>query len=270
LNDVEILAQAVQRVIGRGDDIAAFDLHALSDDDANRIWYVAHPGGRCIAKFPDTKSGQTISRALEYELLSIAAEVGIAPRPLGHDPVSDIVFVEELEGCSALSQEWAGADEVLGVVGRTLQRLHSLAPPVSLRRFDPLAFAAAYRTEVGESSARAALALYDECEQLVLQCAHLLSGSCLCHNDLHAGNVLTGEQVWLIDFEYAVQAAPIVDVASYVAYNELDDDAAVSLARASLTDDPSFSIVDLRAVVRIQRILGELWEIARSDNNAAS
>ena len=102
------------------------------------------------------------------------------------------------------------------------------------------------------------------------RCAQIVAGDCLCHNDLHTGNLLLDEQLWLVDFEYAVLAAPIVDIASYAAFNALEIDAAMQLARACVGSDQMPSVTVLQDVIRVQQILGELWEIARSDNNADS
>ena len=110
--------------------------------------------------------------------------------------------------------------------------------------------------------------LADELDRLSARFSHVIAGRQVCHNDLHAGNILSGERLWLIDFEYAVQASPIVDLASFVAFNDLQEGAAMALARACLGAEPPFSAGELAGVVRMQRILGELWEIARSVNNA--
>lgn len=261
------LRQAVRRVFGA---TGRFDLDPVSAEQDNRAWYVAHAEGRCIAKLPERRGGLTIRPELEYELLQLAAEAGVAPRPLAHDPATEIVFIEEIEGSTTLTEQQACESEWIARVGESLQALHTLPVPEALRVFDPVAFAEVYCGEIRGTVARRARALRVECEQLTEECAVVLSGTCLCHNDLHAGNVLVSETLWLVDFEYAVQAAPIVDVASYVAYNDLAAAAALSLAQACLGDDLPFSTAQLQAVVRIQRILGELWEIARSDNNAVS
>lgn len=265
---IDDLTQAARRVI---DETGTFSVYPLSGLADNRTWYVAHQRGRCLARIPEQHGGLTIPPVLEYELLRMAAADGIAPQPLGHDSVTDIIFVTELENCPPLSARQFSASDSAAGVSQTLQRLHALSAPAELRRFDPLEFAKSYCADIAESAAPQAQLLYAECEKLTAECAQLLSGSCICHNDLHAGNLLVGEQFWLIDFEYAVQAAPIVDVASFVAYNNLDDaGTAISFARKCLREDLGFSLAQFQAVVGIHRALGKLWEIARSDNNATS
>ncbi|HMB74533.1 MAG TPA: phosphotransferase, partial [Gammaproteobacteria bacterium] len=143
--------------------------------------------------------------------------------------------------------------------------LHTIEAPPALRSFDPVVFAQAYCLR---AQSQAAYRLRDEIQRLTDRCGHQLVGSGICHNDLHAANILVGERVRLIDFEYAVSASPLVDVASYAAFNGLDEQAAVTFAMHCLDDDLPFSEEQLLEAVRIQRLLGELWEIARSDNNA--
>ncbi|MGD8323162.1 MAG: phosphotransferase [Gammaproteobacteria bacterium] len=267
MKDLQNLEQAARRVFG---EIVAFDAQPLSDDGSNRSWLVTHDGVRCIGKFPEQRVGLTIAPGLEYELLQLAADAGIAPRPVGFDSVTGICFVEELAASAPLSAQQANQSPILSRVGQSLRALHSLSAPESLRSFDPLAFADEYCAGIHGSSLQTAHALRAECAVLTAQCAHLLSGVRVCHNDLHAGNVLVGERIWLIDFEYAVRAAPIVDVASYLAYNNLETAAALSLAQASLGTDLPFTETELQLVAGIHRLLGELWELARSDNNASS
>ncbi len=261
------LRQAVQRVFGHAPNLV---VDAVSDDQNNRTWLVEYSDVRCIAKLPEHKGGLTVGAALEFELLRRAAAAGVAPQPLGHDVPTEIVFIELLEDSAALSEHQSREPDMIARVGESLRTLHALPVPAALRRFDPIVFAEAYCADVRGSTVRRARALRVECATLATQYGHVFAGAVVCHNDLHAGNVLIGERLWLIDFEYAVRAAPIVDIASYAAYNELDVAAATALARACLGEALPFSAAELQAVIRIHHILGELWEIARSDNNAAS
>ena len=265
MSDIALLMQSVRRVRGKH---SAADVHPLSNDAENRIWYIVQDGERFLAKLPNGRWGLTIPATLEAELMQLAAEAGVAPALLGHDQETNILFFEELRGCRVVARHAVESAETLTAVGTTLQRLHGLAPPGRLREFEPVVFAEQYVELVSMSKRGAAQELRDECVKLAALTAHLLPGESVCHNDLHRGNVLRGNGTWLIDFEYAAKASPVVDVASYVAFNELGDDAARQLARECLEEQPS--LVELRAVAKIHRVLGELWELARSDNNACS
>jgi Ser/Thr protein kinase RdoA (MazF antagonist) len=264
--DTEILEEAVRRHFG---DVGRFAAVAVGSGSANRSWHFEHRERRIIAKFPEARGGLTVAPALEFELLRLAAQAGIAPWPLAFDPATNILFVEYLSGSTnELAARFPEPGHIEHLV-QLLGTLHALDSPVSLRRFEPLAFADAYVEQADEAVRRDAAMLRDECAELAQRVEKWLTGSQICHNDLHAGNIVFGAQAWLIDFEYAVQAAPIVDVASFVAWNDLDEAAAVALAHARFGTDLPFSMRELRAIADIHLALGALWEIARGDHDAA-
>ena len=257
---------AVESALARafGGALSGERVRAVSSDVENRSWYVSVEGTQMIAKTPERSGGLTIAPELEYELLGHASEAGIAPRPLGFDPASGTLFVERILGGRAIGRNETQQAHIVERLAGVLRKLHSLEVPSQLRAYDPTGFAIAYCAGAGPVAAR----LCGELERLSEQFSGLLAGEDVCHNDLHAGNILASDRLWLVDFEYAVRAAPIVDIASYAAFNDLDIATALHLARTVLGDDLPFSHSDLIGVMRIQQILGELWEMARSDNNS--
>ena len=266
MSDIDTLRQSVKRSLNQ---IGAFDLHPRTNASDNRIWYVTHANGRFIAKLPERRGGLTIPVSFEFAILRDAAAVGIAPDPLGHDSVTDVLFIEELRQVTTPAQSEAQTPETIQSVAQTLLRLHKISAPAGLRAYDPLDFARYYCESMPAEKSEFADALVKECEQLVAQAGYLLSGESVCHNDLHVGNLLSADRTVLIDFEYAVRASPVVDIASYGALNRLDDTAMTLLLR-SYSEELQLTSPELAAVIRIQQILAELWEIARSDNNAHS
>lgn len=261
MNDSATIELALRRVFGAAARIER--AQAVSASPENRSWHAVVEDSHVIAKTPERSGGLTIAPALEYELLGSAAAAGIGPQPLGFDEHTGMLFIEHIGAGDALEPGAMALPDIVARLAEILRKLHALEAPSQLRVFDPTGFADDYCA--GGSSA--ALRLRDELEGLSARFARSFAGEHVCHNDLHAGNVLLGHRLWLIDFEYAVRAAPIVDYASYAAFNGLDATAALTLARAGLGEDLPFSGAELAGVIRIQRILGELWEIARSDNN---
>lgn len=264
---MEFLRQAVERVFGPTGEAILRPVHDTHD---NRSWYVELPDVRCIAKLPESHGGLTVGPAMEYELLRLTARARLAPQPLARDVPTEILFIEELGSASRLNAQQARDEDLMARVAGSLRALHSLSAPKALRIFDPAGFAEVYGGAATGGAVRRARALIYEINQLMTRCAQIVAGESLCHNDLHMGNLLLDEQLWFVDFEYAVQAAPIVDVASYAAFNALEIDAAMQLTRACAGSDQMPSAAQVQDVIRVQQILGELWEIARSDNNADS
>jgi thiamine kinase-like enzyme len=261
------LRQAITRVFGPAVEAS---LRPVQETPENRSWYVELPGVRCIARLPERHGGLTIEPEIEYELLRVTAQANLAPQPLAQDVPTRIIFVEQLENAVELSAEQARAQTLITQVAESLRALHALPAPQALRAFDAVRFAEAYCTAVTGSASRRAGALVYEIGQIASQYELTVTGSSLCHNDLHTGNLLLDAQLWFVDFEYAVLADPIVDIASYAAFNRLDFDTSMQLAHAYAVGRDRPSAEDLKAVIRIQQILGELWEMARSDNNARS
>ena len=255
----------MRRTLGGSGPISIRPLGSVAD---NRAWQIRNGTMACIAKLPERNGGLTVHPALEYELMQRAAEAGVAPRPLGFDSQSEIIFVEQLEEVREAAPESLSEAQQFGLVADTLRRLHAMPAPARLRVFDPLVFAQEYFANIPHPAGRDAEAAYQLCISATQRVEHLLSGDRICHNDLHAGNVLFGQRAWLIDFEYAVRAAALVDVASYIALNVLDPAASREFTQAVLGADPGFSDDELQSVVGIHRALAVLWKIARSDNNA--
>src|SRR5690606_39534213 len=84
----------------------------------------------------------------------------------------------------------------------------------------------------------------------------------LCHNDLVASNVLDDGDLKLVDFEYAVTAAPVLDLAGIAALNDFDDDG-WRLAEAYYEGmRVPFSWGELRKVVRLVRLIAYFWALS--------
>src|SRR5690606_36576054 len=85
----------------------------------------------------------------------------------------------------------------------------------------------------------------------------------LCHNDLVASNVLDDGELKLVDFEYAVTAAPVLDIAGLAALNDLDKDERWGLAETYYDPAPvPFSAGELGKVVRLVQLIAYFWALS--------
>src|SRR5690606_24790388 len=91
----------------------------------------------------------------------------------------------------------------------------------------------------------------------------------LCHNDLAAANILDdGHRLELVDFEYAVLSAPILDLAGLVAMNDYSAAESRALTTAYYGDTAArCDERDLASVVRMIRLMSFFW--ARIGENVA-
>jgi thiamine kinase-like enzyme len=98
------------------------------------------------------------------------------------------------------------------------------------------------------------------CEEL----AQAASAPCIIHGDLWEGNLLQGERLWLLDWEYAQCSDPLMDVACVLAYYPCcRPHRAELLAAAGL--DARTPDATLTGRVDIYRTLTWLWHLARGE-----
>jgi len=89
------------------------------------------------------------------------------------------------------------------------------------------------------------------------------SPATLCHNDLVAANILDDGQLWFIDFEYAVCAEPILDLASLVSMNDFDATQQACLIETYYQSAaPPFSMKKFADVIRLTGLISLFWALA--------
>lgn len=215
-------ANALARVPGAADGPAA--ISSLPGGQTSRSFLVATAQGRFVARLgtaADTVLG--IDRRAEAAAQRLAAAAGIAPRVIDADPQAGLLVTEYLPGRTWEEADFANAGQLERLAAR-LARLHALDArhTAGLASLDPLAAA---RGHVGRIVA-AAPEEGPQLAQLLGQAAVVRRASgadgraaTLVHSDLHGSNLVDGEDLWLIDWEYAALADPLHDVASVLAYH---------------------------------------------------
>ena len=82
----------------------------------------------------------------------------------------------------------------------------------------------------------------------------------LCHNDLVAANVLDDGRLVLVDFEYAVRGAPVLDLAGLAGMNDYGARERRELLAAYCGDDRAGDRGDgARRIVRLVRLMAFFW-----------
>jgi thiamine kinase-like enzyme len=99
-----------------------------------------------------------------------------------------------------------------------------------MRRVDFASSLAHYALELGDDAATRALVERARATAAGLRCG---GRDVLCHNDLHHLNIVgSREVIQVVDWEYAGLGDPIMDIASYLAYHDLDAPATAALLEA--------------------------------------
>ncbi|MFK8016714.1 MAG: phosphotransferase [Gammaproteobacteria bacterium] len=224
----------------------------LGGSNTNRTWLVERSGERFVLRV-DTPFAQRVGldRQRESLIRQAVARAGLAPALIVDDSARGVTISEHKTG-----RTWNSDDlqdlENLRLLAARLQVLHEL-PPVG-SAFSLRDAAASYALQLGDEASR----------QAAGEVATLLDGVhqrrlALCHNDLVAQNLIAGERLWLIDWEYAAVGDPMFDLAVVIEHHQLDDGLARSFLRLCLGTDRRSDFEDLARYRAIYRRIAALW-----------
>ena len=153
----------------------------------------------------------------EFNLLNSIEDMNLTPGPLFYDDELKISIVTEIEG-DHISQ----LKDRQSLISDLAKRLHSLhSYPVDdfdhTFRDSLMAYGRQMKKEDEKNIFTAAIDLHDALSDET-------GKNCLCHNDLHPENILVGEQIKFIDWEYASLNIPFFDLAYAIDHFEMTED----------------------------------------------
>lgn len=203
-----------------------------------------------------------VDRERELLLHQIAAAGGVAPDIVAAAPQSQGLLITRYQpGRCWEAQDFADV-AALRRLGERLYVLHRLPAP-DIPPFDPVRVGRAYAQLITRESADLA-AVMRRLEVLCQSLKQTDAAPAVVHGDLWQGNVLEGEGLWLLDWEYAQLSDPLMDVACLLAYYPQAD-----THRADLLAAAGFAASDqarrLTERIDIYRILSWLWHLARGE-----
>jgi thiamine kinase len=193
-------------------------------------------------------------RAAEKQVCEAIATAGLGPAPMMFDAERGIYLRPFLAG-----RAWTKADlenpAKLERLAGLLRQVHAL-PPAG-RIFEPLEFARRYADQLDTPRS------HEVYEQVAAASAAIEPVSpVLCHNDLVCQNVLEGQALALIDWEYAGMGDPFFDLAVVVQHHGLGEGLARHFLAAYLGRQPGKDDsrrLDLQR--RFYQALLELWNL---------
>ena len=197
--------------------------------------------------------------AREARLHAAAARAGVAPELIYADAAGEFMVMRHAAGAA-----WGVADfarpERLRRLGARLSDLHAIAPP-AVDAFDFAASLRGHSAAVIESEPAERVlieSLMERADTALTLCARGGRKATIVHNDLHHRNLIEGERLYLIDWEYAAVADPIFDLACVLAYYpHAEPHAQVLLDASGLAAEVS---IDLLAQARFPfLLLSFLW-----------
>ena len=238
-------------------------LRPLPAGAGGQSYRVASARGLFVAKVFLPDAPVLLGPVEQYTLLAKLAAKGIAPRPIACDPLLGLLVTEFEDGLEVATPESLSRDEGIAALAGLLRRLHSVAHEVP--PFAPLDYASSYLQRLGgrETLQSGDAARFDEF--LDLASKPIGGPPCLCHNDLTADNLLLGSAPKLIDFDYAVLATPVLDLASVVFMNALPADRASLLLDAYHAGPAPYSVEEFARVQRLLALIAHFWSLAAGE-----
>ena len=249
--DQKILLDGIELL--RGADI----LEKLAGGPVSDSWLMTAGKEQFVARLDKPFAKHlALDRRAELKVLRTVAAAGIGPQIIWADPDKGVLVTAYIPG-----NAWRPGDVHdpvrLGRLALTLRQLHSLPPrgPV----FAPGKMALAYAREAGTNSASRIA------EQATKLAEKLLSETrrpALCHNDLVHSNIIGGETVRLIDWEYSAVGNPYFDLATVVRHHQLNADRVEYFLSAYFEAPGKEHFSRLEAFCRLYDQLAALWYLS--------
>lgn len=220
------LIQGVARRLGMSDPVVT----ALQGGSRNRCYRLAEGHRDVVLRIAgDDDETYSVDRDAESLAHRLAAGHGLAPWLRLDDREARYMVMEYVPG-AAWTRAFAASAAGAARLGEWLGRLHDIVPPAELRRVDFTAVLEDYCSRLGSSPL---------VSRLVRRASGIAASlapagrEVFCHNDLHHLNLVDAPgQLFVIDWEYAGTGQPVMDLAGYVAYHDLDPAAIEELLSA--------------------------------------
>jgi thiamine kinase len=239
----------------------------LSDGPTNASYLLARAGQLFVLRI-DKKAARELGldRLNEQRVYQAVSVAGMAPAMVYSNLSEGIVVRPYLPGRSWTADDLASFAQ-LQRLGCLLRRLHGL-PPVGTA-FDPLGAARRYAGPMADTQPASHVEdLLRRMEQLAHDSKKFPGPAVLCHNDLVCQNVLEGESLALIDWEYAAIGDPFFDLAVVLQHHQLDDSAADVLLRSYFEREATADELSHLAQQRdFYQCLLELWRHKLGNGN---
>ncbi len=245
------MSDAVAEWLRRHPEWAHAQVEELDGGRSHRAWRLSRDGRAGVLKLDgEPRHWPGNSRSDEAFVQRRAAGAGLAS-PVGWHSAEGIL-TGWLDGV-VLDAAALRDERVLRAVGTAVRDLHTL-PPVG-RHFDLAGWSEHYRGVLG-ASGRLDQAASDACDRL--RGMSLPGPYVLSHNDLVPANIVAGECVRFLDWEYAADNSWLFDLAALHVEAALDADATRALFEA-YAGDASVPPAFIDAVTAYQ-LLSALWE----------
>jgi len=232
-------------------------LEKLAGGPASDSWLLAVGDKQYVARLDKPLAKLLgLDRRAELRVLHTVSAAGIGPQVIWADTDKGVLITAYLPG-NAWSPVEVHNPVKLGALAATLRQLHSLPPRGP--EFAPGKVALTYAREAGTHSAsRIAVQAAKLAEMLLSE----TRSPALCHNDLVHSNIIGGETIRLIDWEYAAVGDPYFDLAIVVRHHQLNADRIENFLDAYFGTPGKKHFSRLDAFCRLYDQLAALWYLS--------
>ncbi|GIT14884.1 MAG: hypothetical protein CM1200mP36_06400 [Gammaproteobacteria bacterium] len=242
---------------------------------SNRSFHFSYGEKQWAVRLPkniEANRFQTLDIECEQQLLAVVAQTGLTPKVVLYDPDTGALITEFLRNAVPWTPEIARLPENIERIATTLRSLHGIrVSPDLLSPFYPVQLAErylnmAYRSQRSEDRNLAVEEKHweEELRRLAGLYEARFPPNAVCHHDLVAANILEDDQLWLLDFEYAMWADPVLDLASLSAMNGYDATQRNLLSQKYFDAEPiPFATEHLDDVIRLELLLSYFWAVSR-------
>ena len=251
---------ALERIVGSL-NVRGVWLEPLAGGARRRSWLVRFAdGARAVLRMPERRSNALLDLQTEARAMSAAAAAGIAPDVIAADSDTGVLLTRYRPGSPWTAVDARKADNIRRVAA-VLRTLHAL--PTALPVFAAEQIARRYLAALprGFSEPRGA-EWGDELLTLTRRYDASYSPTAFCHNDLVAANVLDDGELALVDFEYAVRADALLDLANVAGMNGFDrEQRRVLLAEYRQAEPANDALAELEWLIRMVRLMAWFWAV---------
>jgi thiamine kinase len=192
----------------------------LDGGTVNTSYRVDTSAGRFVVRIHDP-AAQVLGADHEREaqLHSAAAAAGLAPALIHVDAAHRFMIMEYVSGPTWTEKDFAQPAR-LRQLGAALHALHSVDPP-TVAPFDVAAVLVRHHERLLQAAPQEAAwfaQLMERAAAALQACGAGQRAKALVHNDLYHSNLIGTDRLYLLDWEYAAVADPLLDLACVLAY----------------------------------------------------
>ena len=205
-----------------------------------------------------------IDRKKEIKILRNASLARIAPEIIYEDYRKGILLTLFVEGRTWHPDDFEDQTKIRSLV-KLLHSVHSL--PLCGLKLNPVEVANNYILKLDTN--KDSYEFSKICLSIIKNIDYSGNIRC-CHNDIHPLNIIQGEHLMLIDWEYAYDNDPMFEIASISSFNNLRTSTELMLLDEYFGGSGNYSMRDYLLQKKLYEAICWLWLACKQSNSASN